>query len=275
MSRARAAGDSYRRARSFCRARDTIVSTSPRRLRSTDPSGALVEITRRCPDLEVEGEMHADIALNQEARERIFPNSRLHGRANLLAFANLDAANGYFTEDLADSMKINAVRAGVVAELAHERAVLEQGLGRDAAPVEARAAEVLLLDAHEVARLHRLPGLHGDAGEEVPERVLQGQGRGQAGDAEPADNTAELERATRAIVAQAPEIVKAVDPIGVGVVCEARHLCMMSRGVEKPPPADEPSTFVGLKAPLRCSLRIGRARLGPVGRALATSSRPG
>jgi GTP cyclohydrolase I len=31
----------------------------------------------------------------------------------------------------------------------------------------------------------------------------------------------------------AQTIQEAIDPVGVGVVCEARHLCMMMRGVEK------------------------------------------
>jgi len=45
------------------------------------------------PDLEVEGEMHGDSALTEEVRARIFPNSRLKGRANLLIMPNLDAAH--------------------------------------------------------------------------------------------------------------------------------------------------------------------------------------
>ncbi len=48
------------------------------------------------PDLEVEGEMHADTALNEELRKRIFPNTRLSGQANLLIFPTLDAANSAF-----------------------------------------------------------------------------------------------------------------------------------------------------------------------------------
>jgi malate dehydrogenase (oxaloacetate-decarboxylating)(NADP+) len=48
------------------------------------------------PDLEVEGEMHADTALNVELRSRIFPESRLTGQANLLIFPTLDAANTAF-----------------------------------------------------------------------------------------------------------------------------------------------------------------------------------
>ena len=45
------------------------------------------------PDLEVEGEMHADAALSPFVREEIFPNSQLTGRANLLIMPTLDAAN--------------------------------------------------------------------------------------------------------------------------------------------------------------------------------------
>ena len=45
------------------------------------------------PELEVEGEMHADAALSPFIREEIFPNSRLAGSANLLIMPGLDAAN--------------------------------------------------------------------------------------------------------------------------------------------------------------------------------------
>ena len=41
-----------------------------------------------------EGEMHADAALDQELRDRIFPGSRYEGAANVLVFANTDAASG-------------------------------------------------------------------------------------------------------------------------------------------------------------------------------------
>jgi malate dehydrogenase (oxaloacetate-decarboxylating)(NADP+) len=54
---------------------------------------ALAEIWRRAPDLEVEGEMHADAALDEGLRARIFPNSRLKGTANLLIMPTLDASN--------------------------------------------------------------------------------------------------------------------------------------------------------------------------------------
>jgi malate dehydrogenase (oxaloacetate-decarboxylating)(NADP+) len=45
------------------------------------------------PELEVDGEMHGDAALSGEVRDRVFPNSRLKGDANLLIMPTLDAAN--------------------------------------------------------------------------------------------------------------------------------------------------------------------------------------
>ena len=47
----------------------------------------------RAPQLEVDGEMHGDAALSEEIRNKIFPNSRLKGEANLLIMPTLDAAN--------------------------------------------------------------------------------------------------------------------------------------------------------------------------------------
>ena len=45
------------------------------------------------PDLMADGEMHADTALDETIREKVYPLSRLKGRANLLVFPDLDAAN--------------------------------------------------------------------------------------------------------------------------------------------------------------------------------------
>ncbi len=45
------------------------------------------------PWLEVDGEMHGDVALDGAARARIMPNSSLAGNANLLVLPNIDAAN--------------------------------------------------------------------------------------------------------------------------------------------------------------------------------------
>jgi len=48
---------------------------------------------QRHPEIAVEGEMHADAALSEETRNRIFPNAAFNGSANLLMMPNLDAAN--------------------------------------------------------------------------------------------------------------------------------------------------------------------------------------
>jgi malate dehydrogenase (oxaloacetate-decarboxylating)(NADP+) len=53
----------------------------------------LALVRAKSPELEVEGEMHADAALSPFIREEIFPNSRLVGAANLLIMPGLDAAN--------------------------------------------------------------------------------------------------------------------------------------------------------------------------------------
>lgn len=49
------------------------------------------------PDLEVDGEMHADAAISTFIREDNFPNSRLEGSANLLIMPTLDAAHIAYT----------------------------------------------------------------------------------------------------------------------------------------------------------------------------------
>jgi malate dehydrogenase (oxaloacetate-decarboxylating)(NADP+) len=50
-------------------------------------------LAARAPELEVEGEMQGDAALSEAIRQRVFPNARLTGQANLLIMPTLDAAN--------------------------------------------------------------------------------------------------------------------------------------------------------------------------------------
>ena len=54
---------------------------------------ALPLIRARAPDLEVDGEMHADAALSEALRGRLVSSSPLKGSANLLIMPTLDAAN--------------------------------------------------------------------------------------------------------------------------------------------------------------------------------------
>ncbi len=47
----------------------------------------------QAPWLEVDGEMHGDVALDAAARDKLMPDSLLRGEANLLVLPNIDAAN--------------------------------------------------------------------------------------------------------------------------------------------------------------------------------------
>ena len=53
----------------------------------------LALLREQTPWLEVDGEMHGDVALDPKARTLIMPNSTLVGEANLLVLPNIDAAN--------------------------------------------------------------------------------------------------------------------------------------------------------------------------------------
>ena len=50
-------------------------------------------LRQQAPWLEVEGEMHGDLALDGDAREQLLPNTLFKGEANLLVLPNIDAAN--------------------------------------------------------------------------------------------------------------------------------------------------------------------------------------
>ena len=54
---------------------------------------ALARIRAIAPDLEIDGEMHADTALVPALRQKILPDARLEGEANLLILPGLDAAH--------------------------------------------------------------------------------------------------------------------------------------------------------------------------------------
>ncbi len=72
------------------------------------------------PKLEVEGEMQPDVALDPALRARVFPNSRLTGRANVFVFPNLAAANAAFniTRSMSDGVVIGPILMGA-AKPAH------------------------------------------------------------------------------------------------------------------------------------------------------------
>jgi malate dehydrogenase (oxaloacetate-decarboxylating)(NADP+) len=75
----------------------------------------VVELLReRLPKLEIEGEMHADTALNEAVRDRLFPNSRLSGTANMFVCPNLDSANIAFnmTRVMTDGVVLGPILMG-------------------------------------------------------------------------------------------------------------------------------------------------------------------
>ncbi|RYG08310.1 MAG: NADP-dependent malic enzyme, partial [Burkholderiales bacterium] len=53
----------------------------------------LALLQEQAPWMEVDGEMHGDIALDGHARDMLMPHSTLAGDANLLVLPNIDAAN--------------------------------------------------------------------------------------------------------------------------------------------------------------------------------------
>jgi malate dehydrogenase (oxaloacetate-decarboxylating)(NADP+) len=54
---------------------------------------ALALVQQKAPNLEVDGEMHGDAALDSKLRAKIMPQSTLKGDANLVVMPNIDAAN--------------------------------------------------------------------------------------------------------------------------------------------------------------------------------------
>ena len=112
---------------------------------------ALELILQRAPDLEVEGEMQAHAALNEDIRQRLFPNSRLKGEANLLVMPSLDAAHIALNlaRSVADCQSVGPILLGT-AMPAH---ILSQSSSvRSIVNMSAVAA----VDA-QVAAEHRLP----------------------------------------------------------------------------------------------------------------------
>ncbi|MGR8941116.1 MAG: NADP-dependent malic enzyme, partial [Gammaproteobacteria bacterium] len=54
---------------------------------------AFAIIRKKAPDLEIEGEIHGDTALDYDMLKKMMPDTRLKGSANLLVMPNIDAAN--------------------------------------------------------------------------------------------------------------------------------------------------------------------------------------
>ena len=76
---------------------------------------ALAMIRAKAPELEIDGEMHADAALSEAIRDRAVPDSRLTGVANLLVMPNIDAANIAFNllKAAADGLPVGPILLGM------------------------------------------------------------------------------------------------------------------------------------------------------------------
>jgi len=85
----------------------TYNSESARKMRSVLP---LVQAAK--PNLEIDGEMHGDTAIEAKVRMKIMPHSALTGDANLLVMPNIDAAN--ISYNLVKSAAGNGIAIGPV-----------------------------------------------------------------------------------------------------------------------------------------------------------------
>jgi len=75
---------------------------------------AYEDIKRRDPTLQVEGEIHADSALDPNVRDKVMPNSPFEGEANLFVMPNVDAANIAFNmmKVMGDGVNIGPILLG-------------------------------------------------------------------------------------------------------------------------------------------------------------------
>ena len=76
---------------------------------------AYADLRRRDPELEIDGEMTADLALSEKIRQTVMPNSKLTGQANLFVLPNVESANISFNmlRVLADGISIGPLLLGV------------------------------------------------------------------------------------------------------------------------------------------------------------------
>lgn len=75
---------------------------------------AFIDIRRRDPNLEIDGEMTADVAFSEKMRQSIMPNSLLKGQANLYIMPGIESANISFNllRAMTDSISIGPILLG-------------------------------------------------------------------------------------------------------------------------------------------------------------------
>ncbi|MEZ5879467.1 MAG: NADP-dependent malic enzyme [Nitratireductor sp.] len=87
-----------------------LDSASARRMRE-----AIVILNRSDCNFIYEGEMQLDAALDPELRQRIFPNARFEGKANVLVFANSEVASAVrnAVKTVADGLEVGPILMGM------------------------------------------------------------------------------------------------------------------------------------------------------------------
>ena len=77
--------------------------------------GALEMLDRNEADFQYEGEMHTDAALDPDLRDRLFPDGRLTGKANVLVYSNTDAAGATrnVLKSVADGLEVGPILMGM------------------------------------------------------------------------------------------------------------------------------------------------------------------
>ena len=124
---------------------------STRHPRSEKVSEATRLVKARRPDLIVDGEMMADVAVNVDLRRADYPFSTLVGEANVLVFPSLEAANTTYKllQHLGGATAIGPILMGM-AQPVH---VLSRGA--EVTDI-VNIAAIAVVDAQEVARLREL-----------------------------------------------------------------------------------------------------------------------
>jgi malate dehydrogenase (oxaloacetate-decarboxylating)(NADP+) len=120
---------------------------STRHPRSEKVAEATSLVRSRRPDLEVDGEMMADVALQPALRGADYPFARLAGEANVLVFPGLEAANVAYKllQQLGRAVVIRPILMGM------DRPVRVLSRGAEVADI-VNIAAIAVVDAQDVAR---------------------------------------------------------------------------------------------------------------------------
>jgi malate dehydrogenase (oxaloacetate-decarboxylating)(NADP+) len=120
---------------------------STRHPRATKVADAVALVKSRRPDLMVDGEMMADVALQPALRDLDYPFATLSGEANVLVFPSLEVANVAYKllQQLGRAVAIGPILMGM------DRPVHVLSRGAEVADIVNMAA-IAVVDAQDAAR---------------------------------------------------------------------------------------------------------------------------